>query len=115
MFVWSMKTTRPRLAAFGVVLCLLLTVMVAGGGRKTAPTSVGGDDAKRVAYLQEQGYEVTPQWVDVREVVVPTSETIPTTYRGKRIKCFTYATADGASVYLYEYNGTIVGTDLAKG
>lgn len=107
MFVWSMKTTRPRLAVAGVVLGLLVVVM-AVSGRPAASVSAGGDDAKRVAYLQEQGYEVSPQWIDVREVTVPDSATIPSAYRGERIKCFTYAAADGTSVCLYEYNGKIL-------
>ena len=110
MFVWSMKTTRSHIAAFGVVLCLLAVVLATGRGGETATASVGGDDAKRVAYLQQQGYEVAAQWTEVREVTVPTDETIPSLYRGKRVKRFTYATAAGENVYLYEYDGKIVGT-----
>lgn len=108
MFVWSMKTTRPRLAVAGVILALLV-VTVAVSTRQTAAVSVGGDDAKRVAYLEEQGYAVSPQWTDVREVTVPDAATIPSAYRGERIKCFTYVTQEGDAVYLYEYNGNIIG------
>ena len=107
MFVWSVKTTRSRLMAYGVVLGLLLTVSVAVGRRNT-PVQSGGDDAVRVTYLQEQGYDVEPQWLDVREIAVPDADPIPAAYRGKRIKCFTYATTDGDRVCLYEYNGNVI-------
>ena len=110
MFVLSMKTTRPRLAAYGVVLALLMTVMVAGHRRQMRVQSVStaAADTARVTYLQQQGYEVDPQWTDVREVV-PDSETVPAAYRGKRLKCYTYAVAGEDTVRLYEYNGKIVG------
>ena len=111
MFVLSMKTTRPRLAAYGAALSLLLTVMVAGHRQQVRVQSVSsaGADAARVAYLQEQGYAVDPQWTDVREVVVPDNEAVPAAYRGKRLKCYTYAVAGEDAVCLYEYNGKIVG------
>ena len=109
MFVFSMKTTRPRMAAYGLVLVLLVAVMAIGGGRKTAPVSAGGDDAKRVAYLQAQGYAVDPRWVDVRELTA-SGATVPTAYHGKRVKCFTYAAEGGDMVCLYEYNGKIIGS-----
>ncbi|MBQ7088721.1 MAG: hypothetical protein IJN04_03670 [Clostridia bacterium] len=109
MFVLSMKTTRPRLAAYGVVLGLVAAVLLMGKPA-AAPTSADGGDAKRVAYLQEQGYEVEPQWTDVREITVPDVDPIPAAYRGCRIKCFTYVTATGQTVCLYEYNGRILGT-----
>lgn len=114
MFVLSMKTTRPRIVACGVIVGLLLVVMIAAGRRdatRVKSVAAGGDDAARVSYLQAQGYDVEPQWQDVREVTVPDSTTIPSAYRGKRIKCFTYATADGGTVCLFEYDGKIIGTD----
>ena len=114
MFVWSMKTTRTRLAVGVGILGLLLAVILLCNGRHTAAVSDGGDDAKRLAYLQEQGYEVAPQWTQVREWTVPADETIPSVYRGKRIKCFSYATAEGATVNLYEYNGNILGAHLIE-
>lgn len=114
MFVLSMKTTRPRIVVCGVIVGLLLVVMIAAGGRDKArvkSVAAGGDDAARVSYLQQRGYDVDPQWQDVREVTVPNSTTIPSAYRGKRIKCFTYATTEGDTVCLYEYDGKIIGTD----
>ena len=110
MFVWSVKTTRSHLAAWAVILGLLLAVTVATARRGASVQTAGaaGDDAARVAYLREQGYEVDPQWVDVRELTVPDADPIPAAYRGKRVKCFTYATTDGGTVCLYEYNGKIV-------
>ena len=114
MFVLSMKTTRPRLAAYGVAVGALLAVMLLAGRQdrmRVKSVVAGGDDAARVSYLQAQGYPVEPQWIDVREVVAPTTETIPTVYQGKRIKCFTYMTESGDAVCLYEYDGKIIGTD----
>lgn len=116
MFVLSVKTTRPRLAAYGVIVGLLLVVMLTAGKRDRARVKsvvAGGDDAARVSYLQTEGYDVEPQWIDVREVVAPTSETVPTAYRGKRIKCFTYAVEGGDTVCLYEYEGNIIGAQPA--
>ena len=115
MFVWSMKTTRTRLAVGVGILGLLLAVILLCNGRSTAAVGSGGDDAKRLAYLQAQGYEVAPQWTQVREVTVPTDETIPSAYRGKRIKCFTYATAEGDAACLYEWDGNILGAAPVQG
>ena len=56
MFVWSMKTTRARLIVGGAILGLLLAVILLCNGRSTTAVSDGGDDAKRLVYLQEQGY-----------------------------------------------------------
>ena len=36
-------------------------------------------------------------------------EGVPAAYRGKRLKCYTYAVAGEDTVRLYEYNGKIVG------
>ena len=110
MFVLSMKTTRLRLTVAAVVLFLLVAVMLLSR-QNTTTVSVGGDDAKRVAYLQAQGHEVHPQWTEVREVVIPTADAIPAAYRGKRVKCFTYATVAGECLCLYEYDGTIIGVE----
>lgn len=109
MFVLSMKTTRPRLAVCGVVLGLLLVVMTLSGRPQARMTAADGGDAARVAYLQEQGYAVNPQWTDVREITVPAVEAVPAAYHGQRIKCFTYATGEGDVVCLYEWNGRILG------
>lgn len=109
MFVWSMKTTRPRLAVGGMIVGLLLVVMFATGrGNRAQTAGADGTDAARVAYLKEQGYEVEPQWVDVRELEVPNTEPVPAAYRGKRVKCFTYTLKDGGTVCLYELNGKIL-------
>ena len=136
MFVLSMKTTRPRLAAYGIVVGLLLVVMlVAGRQDKARLQSVvaGGDDAARVSYLQSLGYEVEPQWIDAREVTIPAEAdaaftaynalqkeagTDLTPYLGKRVKCFAYAVTnhpqgDGVVAHLYEYEGRIIGGDIS--
>ena len=136
MFVLSMKTTRPRLVACGVIVALLLVVMLIAGRRerdRTQSVAAGGDDAARVSYLQSLGYEVDPQWLDVREVTVPNKMNAALTaynklqkevgndltpYLGKRVKCFTYAVTnhpkgDGVVAHLFEYEGRIVGGDIS--
>lgn len=135
MFVLSMKTTRPRMAVYGVVLSLLVVVMFTAARRDAARVQsvvAGGDDASRVAYLQSLGYEVEPQWDQVREVTVPTRFDADLTaynelqkaagndltrYKGQRVKCYTYVVknhphGEGVVAHLYEYDGTIIGGDV---
>ena len=45
----------------------------------------------------------------VREEAALAVEAVPEAYRGQRVKCFTYATGEGDTVCLYEWNGTILG------
>ena len=136
MFVLAMKTTRPRLVAYGVALGLLLVVMLVAGRQDKArvqSVAAGGDDAARVSYLQSLGYAVNPQWIDAREVTVPSAFDATLTaynelqkaagndltpYLGKRIKCFTYVVTnhpkgEGVVAHLYEYEGRIVGGDIS--
>ena len=137
MFVVSMKTTRPRLVAYGVVLALLVAVTFGLVGQQQTARAQGvpgGDDSRRVAYLRALGYEVSPQWVRVQEVTLPTEfdERYATynamqqqadydlsPYQGRRVKCWTYTVlnypdTDGVQANLYEYNGRIIGGDISS-
>lgn len=136
MFVLSMKTTRPRLAMYGLTLGLLLVMLISACQRDRArvqSVAAGGDDAARVSYLQSLGYEVNPEWLDAREVTVPDKMNAAlaaynklqkevgndlTPYLGKRVKCFTYAVTnhpkgDGVVAHLFECDGRIIGGDVS--
>ena len=138
MFVVSMTTTRPRVAAYAAALSLLAVVTFGLAGRqdalRTQAAVTGGDDARRVAYLQELGYEVEPKWTQVREILIPAEfdETLSaynavqqkaghdlSPYRGRRVKCWTYTVlnypgTDAVQANLYEYNDRIIGGDISS-
>lgn len=138
MFVVSMKTTRPRMEfAAAVVGLLLITVFTLAGRqdvRRTQAAATGTDDSRRVAYLQELGYEVETQPVSVREVLIP-ADSDPvfaaynalqqqagsdlTPYCGRRVKCWTYTVtnypgAEPVQAHLYVYGERIIGGDVAS-
>ncbi len=137
MFVVAMKTTRPRIVAYGIALCLLVAVTFGLAGQQQsvgAQATVGGDDAHRVAYLRQLGYEVDEAWIRVQEIQLPVEfdETLSaynelqqkagddlSPYRGRRVKCWTYTVrnypvADGVQANLYEYNNRIIGGDISS-
>ncbi len=106
MFVLSMKTTRPRLAAFGAVCGLLLAVVVGTKMLPPAVSTAAPAATDPVAYLQGLGYEVDPQWTALQEITIPMEEDAAfaaynallqaagydlTAYKGERVKCYTYA------------------------
>lgn len=133
MFVVSMKTTRPRLAAYGVVLTLLVlvTALLAGRG-ETRPTAAP-QTADPVAYLQQLGYEVEPQWIDLREITIPAEldETLSaynemqkqtgfdlSPYRGQRVKMYVYRlrnhpTGEGALATVYLCRDKVIAGDIS--
>lgn len=138
MFVVSMKTTRPRVTAYAAVVGLLMVVMFMLAGRqdamRTQAAATGGDDARRVAYLQGLGYEVEPKWTQVREIQIPADfdETFAaynrlqqeaggdlSPYRGQRVKCWTYTVLnypgeEPVQANLYEYKDRIIGGDVSS-
>ena len=130
MFVVAMKTTRTRLAVWGMVLMALVAVMLAGSNTPAAVSA--NTDPERVTVLTELGYRVDPQWTAVQEITIPTwldtawesynemqkacgYDLIP--YLGKRVKCYTYRVLnhpDGDAVAtLYEYNDKVVAGDVS--
>ena len=134
MFVVTMKTTRARMVAFGAVLMALVAVLFAAvRSQPTAVATAAGDAAGRVALLRELGYEATPQWTAVREVVIPTTfdrewttynalqKTAGydlTAYQGERVKRYTYAVQMGdasATATLYVWEQQVIAGDVTIG
>ena len=134
MFVVAMKTTRTRLAVWGIgLMALLATVLVAAGQPKAVATTAAGNAAGRAALLESLGYDVTPQWTGVREVAIPAQFDQRwvayndlqkaagydlTPYQGERVKCYTYAVQMGdtpATATLYVAEGQVIAGDIAAG
>ena len=137
MFIVSMKTTRPRVIAYAAVTAALLVTVLSLAGRqdtlRTQAAAAGADDGSRAAYLQQLGYEVTPQAVSVQEIIIPadsdevfaaynalqTAEHDLTAYCGERVKCWTYAVTnypgeEQVQAHLYVYKNQIVGGDISS-
>lgn len=133
MFVLSMKTTRPRLAAY-IAVCGMLVAVVLGTralSRPHVPAAAGRTDDP-VAYLQGLGYEAEPQWTALQELVVPGADDPAfaalnavlqaagydlTAYQGERVKCYTYTVhnypgTERAQVRVYTHKGRVVAGDI---
>ena len=135
MFVLSMKTTRARLAAAVAVGGLLLAVIIGVSASPHSVSTAAGAAIDPTAYLQSLGYEVGPQWSDLRELVIPSKEEATfaaynalaqaagydlTAYAGQRIKCYTYAVKNypgtqPAEVCVYTFNGRVVAGTMRVG
>ena len=133
MFVVSMKTTRPRLAAYGVVLGLLVLVTALLAGRGETRPAAAAKSADPVAFLAQLGYEVEPQWIDLREITIPSEfdETFSayneiqkqtgfdlSPYRGQRVKMVVYRLRDhptgkGALATVYLHRDRVIAGDIS--
>ena len=133
MFVVSMKTTRPRLAAYGVVLALLVLVTALLAGRDNTSPTVAKESADPVAYLTRLGYAVEPQWIDLREITIPAEfdeifsaynemqkqagfDLSP--YRGQRVKQYVYRvgnypTGEAALATVYLHRDQVIAGDIS--
>ena len=136
MFVLSLKTTRPRLAAFGVVLVLLFAVTA---GTKVLSPGVrvpagAGEATDPVAVLQGLGYEVESQWIHLREITLPADVDATfsaynalqkeagydlTPYQGERVKCYTYTVLnypgeERVEAHVYTHRNRVVAGDIAS-
>lgn len=134
MFVLSVKTSRRRvlsMALAGLLLLAALFAFVGGQGSTPAATNAVTDG---VSHLQSLGYEVDPQWISLREVVIPLEFDTAfaaynemqteagydlTPYKGRRVKCRTYTVlnypgTEGVQATVYEYGGRIIGGDLSS-
>lgn len=133
MFVVSMKTTRPRLAAYGVALAVLVlvTALLTGRGKDRPTAATAQSDP--VAYLAQLGYEAESQWTDLREITVPAEfdgafsayndiqkaagfDLSP--YRGERVKLYTYRVTnhpagEGVLATLYLHGDRVIAGDLS--
>ena len=133
MFVLSMKTTRPRLAALIALGGMLMAVAVGAIAttRTTVPVATGRTDDP-AAYLQSFGYAVDTPWTALQEIVIPTAEDPAfaaynavlqgfgydlTPYAGQRVKRYTYAvrnhpTDPNAQAHVYVYKERVVAGEL---
>lgn len=141
MFVFSIKTSKKQLIS--VLLCVLLLIAIlvmvivwpsGGAAAQTYSPAAAKDDTQRIAFLKTLGYEVTPQPVEVREVLIPDEFDDVFTkynavqksagmdlqpYHGKRVKCWTYEVlnhpnGDNVQAHIYVYKDKIVGGDIAS-
>lgn len=77
MFIWTAKLNKRRIAlALAVVLCLSAAAAVLLGGRRAAASAAVSPkgiktEEDRVAYLQEWGWQVSPQATLVEELELP--------------------------------------------
>ena len=136
MFVLSMKTTRPRLWAFGAVLALLLTVVAGTKLLPAAPrtSAAAGAATDPAALLRELGYEVEEPWTALREVTLPGEGDVTLDaynalqqtagydlrpYLGERVKLYTYAVSnypgeERVEAHVYVYKNRVVAGDIAS-
>ena len=133
MFVLSMKTTRTSIATAAVIVLLLVAVMLLSRGAvATAGSVTVSDDATRREYIVSLGYALDEAAPTVQEILLPADfdETLAQynelqktagydfdEYRGKRLKCYTYAVtglSEDAVVHLYVYRNTVVGGDVSS-
>ena len=78
MFVFSIKTSKKQLISVLLCVILLIAILVmvivwpsGGAAAQTYSPVAAKDDTQRIAFLKSLGYEVTPQPVEVREVLIP--------------------------------------------
>lgn len=141
MFVWSVKTSKKQLLSILLCVILLIAILVVvivwpsdAASAQTFSPAAAASDGERVAYLKSLGYEVAPEAVEVREILVPDEFDDVFTkynevqkgagmdlqpYHGKRLKCWTYEvknhpSGDGVLAHLYVYKDKIVGGDIAS-
>ena len=141
MFVFSVKTSKKQILSMLVCVVMLIAILVVvivwPGGETDAQTYspvTAADDGGRIAFLEELGYEVNPQCLEVREVLIPdefdevfrqyndlqkTAGMDLEPYQGRRVKCWTYAVVNhpqdsSVQAHLYVYKDKIIGGDVAS-
>lgn len=140
MFVFSMKTSKKQLLSMLLCVVMLIAILIVivawpeGGAAQTFQPVAAKDDTERIAFLRNMGYEVTPQYVEVKEVLIPDEfddvfagyndlqlsagmDLEP--YHGKRVKCWTYEILnypgeETVLAHLYVYKDKVVGGDIAS-
>ena len=132
MFVLSMKTTRPLLAAVIAACGILIAVLVGARGMSPSMPAGAGHAADPVAYVQSFGYTVDTPWVALQELAVPSAEDPAfaaynavlqevgydlTPYAGQRIKRYTYAvqnhpTDPNAQAHVYVYKERVIAGEM---
>ena len=141
MFVYSIKTSKKQILSMLVCVVMLIAILIVviawPGGETSAQTFspvAAADDTERIGFLRDLGYEVTPQSVEVREVLIPdefdevftqyndlqkTAGMDLEPYHGKRVKCWPYTVLnypgeEGVLAHLYIYKDKIVGGDVSS-
>ncbi len=140
MFVFSVKTSKKQLLSMLLCVVMLIAILIVivawpeGGAAQTFQPVAAKDDTERIAFLRNMGYEVTPQYVEVKEVLIPDEfddvfagyndlqlsagmDLEP--YHGKRVKCWTYEILnypgeETVLAHLYVYKDKVVGGDIAS-
>ncbi len=131
MFVFSVKTGyRQILSVLGCVAVVAMAAVTAAVLPKqsvaVSATRVTSSE-ERIAYLRALGVEITENSEEIREVRIPDEpdearlrydalqETVGrslTAYGGKRVRLYSYQTADGGEAHLYVYRDRIVAGDV---
>lgn len=131
MFVFSVKTSyRQLLSALGCIAVVAVAAVTAAVLPKQAVVASAvrvTSSEERVSYLRSLGVEITEDSEEVREVRIPDEpdealsrynalqETVGrslTAYSGKRVRLYSYQTADGGVAHLYVYRDRIVAGDV---
>ena len=140
MFVFSVKTSKKQLLSMLLCVVMLIAILVVivawpeGEAAQTFQPVAAKDDTQRIAFLRDMGYEVTPHYVEVKEVLIPDEfddvfagyndlqmsagmDLEP--YHGKRVKCWTYEILnypgeETVLAHLYVYKDKVIGGDIAS-
>ncbi len=130
MFVFSVKTNyRQILSALGCIAVVAVAAVAAVLPKQAVAVSSARvtSSEERVSYLRSLGIEITEDSEEVREVRIPdepdevllqynalqeTAGRSLTPYSGKRVRLYSYQTADGGEAHLYVYRDRIVAGDV---
>ncbi len=130
MFVFSVKTSyRQVLSVLGCAMVVAVAAVSAAvlpkQGVAVSARVMSGEE--RAAYLRSCGVEITADSEEVREVRIPdepdeallqynalqeTAGRSLMPYSGKRVRLYSYQTADGGEAHLYVYRDRIVAGDV---
>lgn len=133
MFVVSVKTNKKQLISLLICLAVLITVVLVSILRPMGDTTTSvtlADDAARVSYLRQLGYEVDAS-AQIEEVLLPDQWDDPLVnynnlqrsagfdlapYLGKRVKCWTYTVTNlpdkQAVAHLYTFRDHLIAGDI---
>ena len=130
MFVVSVKTGYKQiLTALGCVAVMVVALVTASAMPKSVSVSATtqvNDVTQRVAYLRAHGCEVVESSEEVREIQLPDQpdeailqycEQIGASfepYYGKRVRLYSYDTANDAKAHLYVYRNRVVAGDIEE-
>ncbi len=146
MFVFSVKSSSVKAALLGtlIVVCAVAGVYVAGrsveASVETAKSGIdysAADASQRLAFVSQFGWEIQPDPVEVREIIIPAEfdaafEKYNTMqkehgldlskYCGKRAKRWTYEiknypgyeNSDMVQINIFVFDGRVIGGDICS-